>query len=340
MTATTLKKINITQFDKRLQQLLCWSEKNLGTTLISATPLQQDASFRRYCRIQTADTSYIIMDSPPDLEPCDCFLNINTWWEKNNIPVPHIYHANKQLGFLILTDFSDNLLLDAITSSNATQLYSQCLQHLTVIQQLQNPNELDFNYFDYDEFLKELLLFQRWYIETHLNIRLDDRTTTILHETFDIIIENLIHQPYTVAHRDYHSRNLMVQNNHTIGIIDHQDALLAPITYDAASLLRDLYIDWPPQKVEQWLSYYHNLLLEKRVLTEENPNIFRNWFDWSGIQRHLKAIFIFSRKYYRDQDSSYLQYIPRGLRYIEAMLIKTPELKPFYTFLKQYKILP
>jgi aminoglycoside/choline kinase family phosphotransferase len=310
-------------FDFRLHSLQEWVKTCLPQKF-EITALVGDASFRRYFRVFCEDKTFIAVDAPPEKENSHPFVAIAAAFAEKNLHVPTIFFSDLSQGFLLVSDFGDKLYYDALSVDNADELYSRAINELPKIQSCQ-PGSLP--HFDSSFITQELLNFRVWFVEEHLQIKLKYKEEQLLNKVFETLVQSAAEQPQCCIHRDYHSKNLMVLEDR-VGILDFQDAALGPLTYDAVSLLRDCYITWPEAKVEQWMSHFHEVLNENRTLKCTKSDFVR-WFDWMGMQRHLKAIFIFARKYHRDNVANYLQYIPNGLHYVARVSARYPELKSF-----------
>ena len=236
--------------------------------------------------------------------------------------------------FLLITDFGDNQFLRVLNPKNAEQLYLSALASLKKLKNCSKVEGWSIPHFTADFMYQELLLFQEWFLEKYLQLSLSEETIQLLSKDFSLLAASCANQPQFFMHRDYHSANLMWLPDDKVGILDFQDAFIGPVTYDLVSLLRDCYIDWPDNFVNQLaLDYLQSLQLGVR-----DAELLR-WFDWMGLQRHLKALLTFSRKFLRDHHPHYLQYIPRTLRYVEKSVAKYQELQSLQVFL-QKSILP
>jgi N-acetylmuramate 1-kinase len=320
--------------DFRKVTLLDWLENDLLLPVLKCEPASSDASFRRYFRITLPEQQLIVMDAPPDKENIPQFIKVADLLREANVKVPTIYHQNLEDGFLVLEDFGMQSFLDKLTPENADTLYSNALNSLLA---LQTNAVLDSHLPRYDNALlkRELGIFADWFLNQLLGVEIPE---TFWDSVSNILIDSALEQPVTCVHRDYHSRNLMVLDENVPGVIDFQDAVIGPITYDLVSLLRDCYIAWPQQQVERWAAQYYQKLLQTGLIACDLPNFMR-WFNLMGLQRHLKAIGIFSRLHLRDGKSGYLNDIPRTLGYVVAQSQAFPELSVFNDFLQQY-VLP
>jgi len=309
--------------DPRLTQLNEWITENLGNIKYTLPAVSGDASFRRYFRLISDDHQFVAVDSPPEKESNDSFVNITHLLEAEGLPVPHIHYSSLDFGFFLLGDLGDDLLLDILDDNNVDDVYDKALSALAIIQQTP-ASSLPL----YSEKLlfQEMELFREWFLDKHLSVSLNDYENQILDKTFSHLADNALQQPQVFVHRDFHSRNLMNIKGKYPGIIDYQDAVLGPITYDLVSLLRDCYITWPDEQVTEFALKFYQQATNQQSLNHIDENIFLKWFDLMGIQRHLKAIGIFSRLNIRDNKPNYLQDIPRTLSYIKSVTEKYSDL--------------
>ncbi len=287
--------------------------------------LVDDASFRCYFRVHAVKQSYVIMLAPPDKEDISAFIAIAKNFSQQGIHVPEILAYNLEHGFILLSDLGDDLYLNLLNNESADDLYIRALEVLTQIQvckpTLKNNQALGL--FD-EKFIRfELNLFVDWFLVRHLKLNITPKLTILLEKIFQLLITSALEQPRVCVHRDYHSRNLLLTNKQKVGVLDFQDALYGPITYDAVSLLRDAYIDWPETQVHKWALAFHHMLMPEHRLPQEE---FLRWFDLLGIQRHLKILGIFARLYYRDNKPQYLASTGRLIQYLLQTCEKYPEL--------------
>jgi aminoglycoside/choline kinase family phosphotransferase len=302
-----------------------WLAANLNAAEFNIIPLAGDASFRRYFRVIQANKSWIAMDASAEKEKCPQFIAIANALRKKELLAPHINAQDLSKGFLLLTDFGDDILLKTLNVNNAELWYQQALITLSVLSTIDDyPAPI----FTRELMREEMNGFQEWFLENYLRLELSTSTLTMLAQTFDKLVQECAAQPYVFMHRDFHSANLMVLPDHRLGLLDFQDAFMGPVTYDLASLLRDCYIDWPDELIKKCVLDYRNM--KKLTVSEEQ---FLRWFDWMGMQRHLKALMTFSRKYRRDHNDNYLQHIPRTLNYILRVSERYPEFAALNAFL-------
>jgi len=318
--------------DPRLTQLHEWIKENLGNIKYTLTAVSGDASFRRYFRLVGKDHQYIAVDSPSEKESNDAFVNVTHLLEAEVLPVPHIHYSSLDFGFFLLSDLGDELLLNILNENNFDDLYNKALNALSIIQQTPATS---LPLYDEQLLLQEMELFREWFLTKHLSLQLSDEENQILSKTYKDLANSALKQPQVFVHRDFHSRNLMHIEGKYPGIIDHQDAVLGPITYDLVSLLRDCYISWPDEKVtELALNFYKNIV-DSGTIENIEEKTFIKWFDLMGIQRHLKAIGIFSRLNIRDNKPNYLGDIPRTLNYIKSVANNYPETEKLAELIKR-----
>ena len=297
----------------RLKQLREWIERDLGITDYSLLAASEDASFRRYFRLSYNGESRIIMDAPPEREDCRPYLDICGRLRACKVNAPLVEAQDLEAGFLLLTDFGVHLYLDVINAENADTLYGDAIAALLRMQADADSSGLPL----YDSTLlqAEMGLFRDWLLGRHLQRKLDAGLTKDLTGCFAALEQSALEQPRRFVHRDYHSRNLMSLERESPGILDFQDAVLGPLTYDLVSLLKDCYIKWPADQVLQWVGSYYGLLDESVRGAIAEPDFVRA-FELMGVQRHLKAAGIFCRLNHRDGKPGYLADIPRTLSYI------------------------
>lgn len=318
--------------DDRLQALRLWLEAIFDIPIDKFHSASADASFRRYFRVHAGGSTYIAMDAPPDKYDAHTYVRIARHFRKIGLNVPQVLHSEAQQGFLLLTDLGDELYLTQLSEHTVDRLYGDAMRALRVLQQDDGVGaELP----DYDAqlLLAETALFPEWYLGRHLGIRLTRKQQSVFDRTFESLARRALDQPRVGVHRDYHSRNLLVTGEHNPGIVDFQDAVRGPATYDLVSLLRDCYIAWPQARVEGWAREYHAAALHAGIPVCEEPDRFLSSFDWMGVQRHLKAVGIFARLRHRDDKPGYLQDIPRTLGYVLDVSARHPELQPLHALL-------
>ncbi len=317
----------------RYKQLQNWIHKDLGLEDYRLNPVSEDASFRRYYRLEYDGSTAIIMDAPPSHEDSRPFINIASRLRECGVNAPKIHKTDLDQGFLLLSDLGNVLYLDVLDSTNADSLYQNALTSLSKIQHGIDHDGLP-SYTE-TQLLNEMELFREWLIQKHLNIKLTDVQQQTINTVFSMLIDNALEQPKVFVHLDYHSRNLMYCKADNPGILDFQDAVIGPFTYDLVSLLKDCYIKWPRQQVNSWALEYFNVNFHGA----HDETRFTRWFDLMGVQRHLKASGIFARLYHRDGKAGYLAEIPRTLSYIVELEHDYPELTDLIKLI-QAQILP
>jgi len=318
--------------DLRLEQLKKWLQSSdIGYDDIQ--PASADASFRRYFRINDKGKTYIVMDAPPEKEDCQPFIDIAEMLLRFGLHVPKILQQDIKQGFLLLSDLGDTVFLSELNNHNVDKMYSSAMDALLLLQQ-NTPVNLP----AYDEKLlrTELNLFPDWYLKKQLKITVTESQKAVLEDVFGILIQNALSQPQVYVHRDYHSRNLMVNKDHADkpGVIDFQDAVIGAVTYDLVSLLKDCYISWSREKVALWVESFRVRAESLGIIENVDAKQFLRWFDLMGLQRHLKVAGIFSRLKHRDGKTGYLKDIPRTMDYVFEVLELYPEFDDFKKLLR------
>jgi aminoglycoside/choline kinase family phosphotransferase len=307
---------------------LCeWLSNHFLSDNFVLEPLVGDAGFRRYFRVHHAESTWIVMDAALERDKCQPFIIIADALRAKGLCTPAILAENLPQGWLLLTDFGDQRYLDQLNAQNAERLYTRALESLASLARCYPIQHYPVPVFTETFMQQELAECQQWFLERHLGLTLTARQKQDLAYVFNRLVKFAASQPYVLMHRDYHSANLMVLPDNQVGILDFQDACHGPITYDLVSLLRDCYIAWSHEWIE-------NLALCYREIAQlsVSPALFLQWFDWMGIQRHLKALLTFSRKYRRDHDARYLSHIPRTVRYVIDICERYPELQKLHGF--------
>ena len=320
---------------ERLQALQGWAAQQLGVDALDIAPASADASFRRYFRIASNQggakgRDYIVMDAPPAHEDCRPFIAVAKLFGDTGVHVPQVLAANLEQGFLLLTDLGNTTYLSALNEGSARELYLASNDALIRIQQASRPGVLP----EYDRALltRELMLFPEWYVAKHLGVVMSDEQTATLHSVFEHLLANNLAQPQVYVHRDWHSRNLMVSNPNP-GILDFQDAVYGPITYDLASIYRDAYIQWDEEHQLDWVIRYWEKARAARLPVREDFGDFWRDFEWMGAQRHIKVLGIFARLYHRDGKDGYLKDMPLVMSYLRKVCERYIELKPMFYLL-------
>ena len=319
--------------DVRLQHLKVWLDEQLAILFAdqgwgavppaTLTAASSDASFRRYFRWEGAGRSFVVMDAPPPQENCKPFVDIAFLLAKSGINVPKIYAEDLERGFLLLNDLGNKTYLDVIDSENADALFSDALQALLAFQQL--PMVAPLPSYDVALLRRELELFPEWYVKRELGVELDSTQQQQWQRISDLLIDSALAQPKVLVHRDYMPRNLMLSEPNP-GVLDFQDAVYGPVTYDVTCLFKDAFLSWPEERVRGWLESYWQQASALDIPVQPDFEDFLRASDLMGVQRHLKVIGIFARICHRDGKPRYLADVPRFFSYIEAVIARRPEL--------------
>ncbi len=321
--------------DRRKQIIHNWIESLYPAEEFNLEPASSDASFRRYFRLFINNTSLrdslIVMDAPPENEEITTFCRLGRRFHRLGINVPHILHADEEQGFVLMADLGSRHYLDNLNDSTVERLYGDALGSLVTLQAGSFDDPAFLPPYTAQLLRQEMDLFREWYLATHLGLEITAEENKTMDEAWQLLIESALEQPQLWVHRDFHSRNLMVTDIHNPGVIDFQDAVTGPITYDLVSLLKDSYIEWPKERIEDWTLGYHDLALQSGLLEKEDEQQFLRWFHRMGIQRHLKVAGIFSRLAHRDGKFQYLDDIPLTIRYLLSALEDDPDLGQLYS---------
>ena len=319
--------------DVRLQHLKVWLDEQLAILFAdqgwgavppaTLTAASSDASFRRYFRWEGAGRSFVVMDAPPPQENCKPFVDIAFLLAKSGINVPKIYAEDLERGFLLLNDLGNKTYLDVIDSENADDLFSDALQALLAFQQL--PMVAPLSGYDVALLRRELELFPEWYVKRELGIEFDAAQQVLWQQVSDLLIDSALAQPKVLVHRDYMPRNLMLSEPNP-GVLDFQDAVYGPVTYDVTCLFKDAFLSWPEERVRGWLESYWQQASALNIPVQPDFEDFLRASDLMGVQRHLKVIGIFARICHRDGKPRYLGDVPRFFAYIDAVIARRPEL--------------
>lgn len=310
---------------ERADLLDSWLRQQFPHDDFELTPASSDASFRRYFRVRRNQDTHIVMDAPPSHEDCRPFIKVAQLFEAAGVHVPHIHAENLQDGFLLLSDMGNRTYLEQLNAGTASELYRDATESLIKIQLASRDNVLP----EYDAhlLLREMQLFPEWYVGKHLGQALNASQKEQLERIFALLISNALAQPKVYVHRDYHSRNLMVTEPNP-GILDFQDAVYGPLTYDLVSLWKDAYIQWDEEQVLDWLiRYWEKARKAGLPVSSDIYELYRD-FEWMGIQRHLKVLGIFARLYHRDGKDGYLKDLPLVLDYVRKAAKRYDALTP------------
>ena len=300
----------------------------LGEALPAASPADlevaaADASFRRYLRVRVAGSTRVVMDAPPEHQNLDSWLDVRERLANAGLTVPEVHAADRERGLLLLSDLGTRTYLEELDETRADALYSDALRALVIMQSRVGAGGLPA--YDAPFLGRELALFETWFLRRHLGVRLTAGDRRVLEGCCESLVAACLEQDRTFVHRDYHSRNLMVCPGASPGILDFQDAVCGPIAYDVVSLLRDVYLAWPEERVRGWVYQYHGSARRAGLLPSTSPRTLCRWVDLAGVQRHLKIAGIFSRLCHRDARPGYLQHLPLTLGYLRAVSARHPE---------------
>ena len=310
-----------TTADKRQRQVAAWLTRQ-GLDPAGLTPLAADAGTRRYFRLATPDGPRVIMDAPEQPLACQAYLRIGGLLGTAGVHVPAVTAADPDAGVMVLEDLGDNSYLDALAGATATAdaLMEAALEALVRLQAATRPDVLPV--YDAARLQAELALFPAWYVRRHLGVQPDSAWMAAWQRSCRLLVAAALEQPRVWVHRDFMARNLLVATPNP-GVIDFQDALLGPVTYDLVSLLRDAFIDFPPAAEARWCARYAEYAQDAGIAL---PAQLAAAVDWMGVQRHLKVLGIFARLRYRDGKPRYLADAPRFLAYLERELAPYPAL--------------
>ncbi|HEY0681145.1 MAG TPA: phosphotransferase [Steroidobacter sp.] len=335
--------------DPRLEQLEQWLAGLFGARDFAVTPASADASFRRYFRVSRQGHTWIAMDAPPAKEDMGPYIRVSGMLVDVGVNAPKVLQRDEAQGFLLNTDLgSRTYLADLDAGGDAERLYRDAIEALVAIQARAGAHASTLPPYDDALLRREMGLFPEWFCHKHLGLQLSEAEVAGLTKTFDTLVAEALSQPRVFVHRDYHSRNLMVtdgvshdRGGHGAnpGILDFQDAVLGPVTYDLVSLLRDSYVEWPLERVHSWIKHFRDSAQRSGVDVGANPAQFQRWFDLMGVQRQLKVLGIFARLYHRDGKSGYLKDLPRTLSYVRQVIKNYRDLDFLTSFIEQ-RIVP
>ena len=329
--------------NRRLRQLQDWA-----TTVISAAKgspktdlrldaISGDAGFRRYFRVVGSEPAMLAVDSPPQTEKNQAFCHIAQLFRQRGIHAPQIYAVDYDCGFLLIEDMGDVLYKPLLEQSKQdgqqahVALYSQA-EHCLLKMQTIPSADAGLVAYDAEKLQQEMDLFPEWFVKRLLQQETSTAIAERLRQVNQLLIQSALAQPQVVVHRDFHCRNLLQVQNNSPGVIDFQDAVIGPVTYDLVSLYRDCYIRWPDAQVTQWALDYRKQCLKQHVIPNVSETEFLRWFDWMGLQRHLKVLGIFARLYLRDDKPGYLRDLPLVMHYTLSVAKKYPAFSEFVSW--------
>lgn len=317
---------------ERIEQIRDWLAAQFPGQTFTLAPASADASFRRYFRVTDADgATRIVMDAPPAHEDVRPWLHVQRLFRDAGAHVPEVLAEDLERGFLLLSDLGSTTYLTALAEgADANELYRAAIDTLIDIQRASRPGQLP----AYDRILlkRELDLFPDWYIGKHVTIDFGDAERQALETVFEKILAVNLGEPCVYVHRDYHSRNLMVAG-HRPGVIDFQDAVFGPITYDLVSLLKDAYVEWDEEQALDWLARYWEKAKKAGLPVRADFGEFFRDYEWMGVQRHVKVLGIFARLWHRDGKDGYLKDMPLVAKYLRAACARYGELTPLLRLL-------
>ncbi len=275
--------------------------------------LAGDAGFRQYFRL-ASEPPLLAVSAPPATEKNEAFVAVGQLMRQGGVLTPAVAACDLSRGFFLIEDFGPTLLLDVLDADNADGFYHDALSTLVQIQLCKTDTAV-LPLYDKSLLQQEMALFPEWFVRRLLNIEMTDRDHQVLDQCVQVLTDSALEQPQVVVHRDFHSRNLVVRKMGPLGVIDFQDAVIGPVTYDLVSLLRDCYIQWPQARIDAWLTFYRAHAEASGLVLPEDEETFKCWFDWMGLQRHLKVLGIFARLSLRDQKHRYLSDLPLVVHY-------------------------
>jgi aminoglycoside/choline kinase family phosphotransferase len=318
---------------QRLELVHDWLARQFPGRPLSVAPASADASFRRYFRVTFDDgLTRIVMDAPPEHEDCRPFVHVAGLLHEAGVHAPEILAEDLERGLLLLTDLGSTTYLDALDASNADDLFRDALDALVKWQLASRPDALP----PYDEALlrREMNLFPDWYVARHLGSPLTAPQQEALERIQVLLLQNVLAQPKVFVHRDYMPRNLMVCE-HNPGVLDFQDAVYGPVSYDVASLFRDAFISWEEERVLDWSVRYWEKARRAGLPVDADFGAFYRDMEWMGLQRHLKVLGIFARINYRDGKPKYLADTPRFMNYVRQVSARYAQLAPLARLLDE-----
>jgi len=322
--------------DPRLQKLERWIAGLPGPPVERMLPASADASFRRYFRVQRGDGTQIAMDAPPERESLDAWLRVVRILAATGVHVPPVIAVDAEQGFVLIGDLGRHHYLEALGhGADPEPLYADAIDALVRLQSGDATAAAELPPYDREHLMRELELFPEWFLSRHLALAPDDGERALITAAFDWLCDEALAQPAVLVHRDYHSRNLLVSPGGNPGIVDFQDAVQGPISYDLVSLLKDCYVVWPKKRLLAWLDRYREKAAAAGLDVGRDRAGFLRGFDRMGLQRHLKVLGIFARLWHRDGKSGYLGDLPRVLDYTLEVTAATPELADFDAYLRR-----
>jgi aminoglycoside/choline kinase family phosphotransferase len=322
--------------DPRLTRLERWIAGLPGPAVERIAPASADASFRRYFRVHRGGDTQIAMDAPPEQEGLDAWLRVARLLAATGVHVPAVIAVDAEQGFVLMGDLGRRHYLESLGQGvDPEPLYADAVDALVRMQSAGAAAATELPRYDRDLLMRELELFPEWFLGRHLSLPADEGERRLIGRTFEWLCDEALGQPVVLVHRDYHSRNLLVRPEGNPGIVDFQDAVLGPVTYDLVSLLKDCYVVWPRAQMLAWLDRYRAGAQAAGIDVGRNRDEFLRWFDRMGLQRHLKVLGIFARLWHRDGKPGYLGDLPRVLDYTLEVTGATADLAEFDRYLRK-----
>ncbi len=323
---------------QRLQALHAWLCKTHPVPLDALKPASADASFRRYFRFSHEGQTWIVMDAPPDKEDCRPFLAVARLFNEAGVHVPAVLAYDLHQGFILMSDLGKVTYQEALETAGqdaetVRAMYGEALTALVKLQKSSRPDVLP----PYDDTLlrREISLFPEWYLGRHLQLQPSSGELERFFSCVDLLIDNHLREPQVYVHRDYHSRNLMCSDPNP-GVLDFQDAVMGPVTYDCVSLLKDAYVTFDEEMTLDLLAGYWERARRAGIPLNADFGAFYRDFEWMGVQRHLKVMGIFARLFHRDGKPGYLNHMPRVMAYLQAACRRYRELHPLAVLLDRW----
>ncbi len=316
----------------RFHALKHWTMHTLNQNECRIEPLITEASKRQFYRVQVGSKTWVVMDSPPKEEPLGPFLAVAQAMYQGGLNAPEILATDMEQGFVLMSDLGDTMYSQALGDSSMTRLYQDAIDALIQLHQLPLlQGKYVLPQFDAAFIKQELGYFHQWFLTKHLGLSLTQGNEVGLALAYDTMIAMAEAQPQVFTHRDYHSRNLILHPQRP-GIVDVQDAVIGPLVYDLVSLLKDCYVKWPTERITPLVHYFYMQAENNQLLQPMPFKDFLAWFDWMGMQRHLKVLGIFSRLHHRDGKSHYLNHLPRIIEYVTEVSANYPASLPLHQF--------
>lgn len=319
--------------EDRLAAALDWASDRLDQPVSDPEPISGDASFRRYYRLRTRQGPRVLMDAPPDREDSRPFLDVAGRLREAGLGAPRIDHFDLGLGFGLLEDLGDRLYRDELVPERAGRILPALWD--TLQRLAQSVRHAGLPVYDRSRLQQELDLFTDWYLGHHRGMRLTAGERAAWQATCALLLDTAAAQPQVFVHRDFHSCNLLLRDDETPGIVDFQDAVAGPLTYDFVSLIWDRYVPWPREQLEAWMH-----TMRERLAAAVDAGTWMRWCDLMGVQRNLKIVGIFARLHYRDGRAGYLDMIPQFYGYLLDVAPRYPDLRPLLALLERDQCAP